>query len=505
MKYLSFIITYLLAISISNKSLSNQETLTEPITIDKLEKFLISNNIQTIEEFLAKLNTNIRSQYVLMNKSLSLQSASYQKPRVIMYSDTAQMLMSFNSDNNEKNGDKIEIILYDKSKAKFEAHEIAFHNNEFVINKNPKSCNSCHGQDLRPNWNSYSIWPGAYGENDDRLYKSISNTNKDEYRDDFRDFYELQIFFKNHKDHPRYQYLLKLDQHLYLGNEHSNFTQNTPPLYKKTTIQSNSQLTDLIFKMNTERIIRILKSNKYYNNFKYSVLLQMSHCRKHTIGGDNPFLDSLPSELKNHLLTKVPSVNSNLKNNKNYYDVELQEQLLYLFLREFEIDTDSLDTNFNFSYVYEDNLLLNAQLRTPRSALQEFAQIFTREDNELATFLTTNNKHLDCNRLVSIARTSMENLYPQSFSIKIDNNFNINKKVFFDKCLKCHNTTKNAGFEFNEEILKRKFSENSKLVKEFLYRIAPDTPTNKKMPKNATLTPNEREQITKYIKSLSSK
>src|SRR5690606_12920846 len=60
---------------------------------------------------------------------------------------------------------------------------------------NPRDCRGCHSQEQRPNFEPYSVWPGAYGSLHDRI---LPNT---------LEHTEARAFAAYAKTHPRYQYL----------------------------------------------------------------------------------------------------------------------------------------------------------------------------------------------------------------------------------------------------------------------------------------------------------
>jgi hypothetical protein len=115
--------------------------------------------------------------HVLMHRSSSLQPASKEKPRVLLFG--WGLMLAF---DGERNG-RVEIIAFNKTKFDslqsdlFDFAEIEFTPTEksheespagsapFLaeIRRNPPVCQSCHGNPGKPLWEPYDFWPDAYG------------------------------------------------------------------------------------------------------------------------------------------------------------------------------------------------------------------------------------------------------------------------------------------------------------------------------------------------------
>lgn len=198
-------------------------------TYSDLVSLIREKNVTSVETLLPQLPQELRSHYVLMHTSESLQAASYENPRVILFGEDAQLTCTFNGDPEHAGYDTIECFQFHKAQRRFEFRQIEFPKNAPVkfseLNRSTDgrvSCTSCHGADPRPNWNDYDSWPGVYGEGDDKP-----------------DHEKQQRFITGMGQHPRYKWL---DSKL--------LTKERP----------NLNFSDYVGRMNALRVHRILKN-----------------------------------------------------------------------------------------------------------------------------------------------------------------------------------------------------------------------------------------------------
>ncbi len=76
-------------------------------------------------------------------------------------------MLTFNGDSVQNGYNTIESIIYDEASAKYKLFEIDFSQGFAQVQMNPSKCLSCHGESPKPLWESYPLWPGFYGSEDD--------------------------------------------------------------------------------------------------------------------------------------------------------------------------------------------------------------------------------------------------------------------------------------------------------------------------------------------------
>ncbi len=141
-----------------------------------------------MDYFISILPESYRRHFTLVHRSYSIQESSPLSPRVIMYGNDAQVMMTFNAgkDVNHKSmqgGDSIEVIAWNPEKKTWDFSELKFGENKQITHrKNPTSCVMCHAGTpkpvdisqaakyqnfLKPIFPQYPFWPGFYGSVND--------------------------------------------------------------------------------------------------------------------------------------------------------------------------------------------------------------------------------------------------------------------------------------------------------------------------------------------------
>ncbi len=124
------------------------------------------DQFKNYESFLGYLKTsypNLFDHFVLLHKSQSLQKASAEYPRVILFDGGVAMAFS---DHPGQAGRRVEMIETEPGTYKMTFREISFSSSGTVsFDAEPKSCIACHGSPARPIWSPYDFWAGAFGSN----------------------------------------------------------------------------------------------------------------------------------------------------------------------------------------------------------------------------------------------------------------------------------------------------------------------------------------------------
>ncbi len=129
----------------------------------------------TVEAFLKELPDEFKKNFIFMTKTESIQPAGPDSPRVILQNDTSKTLFAYSTLKDEKGiyrDDSIEMIQFDEKQNRFRFHRIDFENRKGKLSRNDERCLVCHGQNPRPNWDTYDSWANALPFNKDRFYQN---------------------------------------------------------------------------------------------------------------------------------------------------------------------------------------------------------------------------------------------------------------------------------------------------------------------------------------------
>jgi hypothetical protein len=136
-------------------------------------------------------------------RSLSPQEASYANPRAVLFSSTADFVVTFNGGFDQAHGNTLEVLQYRTidNKRHAELFEIEFDKNKksapILSHANPLRCIVCHESDPKPLWGDYESTPGVFGAAGEGL--GLDPNDK-----------QTQLFFDFKRaalTHPRYSQL----------------------------------------------------------------------------------------------------------------------------------------------------------------------------------------------------------------------------------------------------------------------------------------------------------
>lgn len=217
-----------LALAAPGPQLSCSAPNPEPATFELVQGLIEKCDLRDFDSLLPLLPKTYRSKTVLMHDSRSQQSASLELPRAVIYGQDASFILTFTGDPSKPDYQQIEMIQFrdtksTKGKPEFDFRKVTFpakgsSEKAIVSEKNPAECLTCHRDPPRPNWDSYPLWPGAFGATEDLGQWEVK---------------ALNAFAETRKRHPRYKHVsaetkrnssneievagpLELTQHLHL-------------------------------------------------------------------------------------------------------------------------------------------------------------------------------------------------------------------------------------------------------------------------------------------------
>ena len=167
------------------------------------------NDYPQFIDYLLKQAPSLKNHFILLHHSQSLQLASPEHPRVVLFD--GGMMIAF-AEHPENRQIKVEILESDPQTYELRPREIVFAKDGIEFRHEPKACVSCHGNPAKPLWDPYDFWPNAFGAAVGQLH---TQQEKDAY-------VRLK---KNAKSSPLLS-RLQLKPQIGLGNEENTaFTQ----------------------------------------------------------------------------------------------------------------------------------------------------------------------------------------------------------------------------------------------------------------------------------------
>ena len=262
-------------------------------------------SIRSIEDFIAALPADYLSRHTFVYGTRSLQGASFEFPRVIVFGEDAKEMIAFNGNSQQAGFQQIEVMRFNDQSQSFQLHEIDFkESSAHVSEANPAKCLRCHGLSPRPNWNAYFFWPGLYGSEDDSLF-STNNYAKHDFSAVEVKAYEK--FSSGARKAGRYKLLPEMK-----------------PVMSGYSIRPNADLSGLLLVLNAGRISQKIQESPVFKNFRlgFGALLQAALNSIQT-GSPQPLPDSMaflkPGMTANLEMIRQSKINSLLTNESFHF------------------------------------------------------------------------------------------------------------------------------------------------------------------------------------------
>jgi len=438
-------------------------------TIEDLAGILRDKNIKSIAELLPYLSADDRADFTLMMKSRSLQGASVQFPRVILFGKDAKLILAFNGDPSQKDYDSLEAIQFRNQDATFDFYEIRFPElgtdghplnsltRPEISPRNPAKCLACHTSDPRPNWGHYPNWQGAFLGDEDRNNLDGNFPSIEKYRE------TLKNDFPNH---PRYRHLTKV-------LEGYSQSENNPTSH-------NSDLTQRLYVLNYLRMLRLMKTIPYFDAYKYFVV-GTTACKDLT--------GFLPAGFP-----KIDARNDGF-GQTDFYNIFSSRGI---FIDDF----------------YADYRSMNPTTTTPQAVAPGLDYALVKDDPDLRDLFTFDSRDLNgfnygqahitqCNVLAERSRINLANIPLPT--VEKETRLAAQPQVL-QKCVSCHMATglqaPHIPFDNKARLkmhLQREGYPHGSFFEEVAYRTSEQALPAERMPLGGALTPEERATLLKYL------
>lgn len=227
-----------------------------------LRGLLETRDIGSVEALLAALPAAQRAHYALVFDSRSLQGASPENPRAILFAPDARFILTFNGSPAQRGYHVVETMEFDEVSKEFRLRELTFPERPDGTDKvavsdvNPPRCTRCHGEPPRPVWDSFPLWPGAYGERYDARLSPRERAG-------------LSAFLAQQPTHPRYRQLLAVQRFA----DPQTFRASAASQYAAVAEEPpNAELGIALSRLQARSIARHLAQQPAFGSFQYALL-----------------------------------------------------------------------------------------------------------------------------------------------------------------------------------------------------------------------------------------
>ena len=224
---------------------------------DSLANIIKSGRVKSVDDLIPLLPDELKSNYTYIRDSLSMQGASDDLPRALLFTNNGKLVLTFNGSEKQMGGNTIEAMQFRSDTRQFEMHEIMFTGGKASFSEtNPPACIGCHtgvaNLGPRPNWSRYQNWPGLFGSDDDRIVDAND-----------------KLLLEQIAQKPRYKSLLhRQDQPLWPYSSVNKGEFETRP---------NLRISLLLNRLNAQRLAAIFESKKY-RPYLPAVLFSSARC-----------------------------------------------------------------------------------------------------------------------------------------------------------------------------------------------------------------------------------
>ncbi len=136
----------------------------DPMDSEKITKIIDQCGLTQLDQLIPLFPKSHLSTYLLSYAPRGIQEGSASHPRVITMGKNGGVFMTFNGDPAHSGYDVLEMIEFKESPARFELKVIDQGVGRLrVSSANPSQCTGCHGQNPRPLWDNWYLWPGIFG------------------------------------------------------------------------------------------------------------------------------------------------------------------------------------------------------------------------------------------------------------------------------------------------------------------------------------------------------
>jgi hypothetical protein len=325
-----------------NYQLSLDRLMTrDPLSLEQIGHLVASS--ENYDDFIKRLGLKAPELFenaVILHHSASLQHASFENPRVLLFGRGT--VLGFSEDPNKKER-VVELLAFNPSDSRFKPAEIEFlPGKKPTLKNNPKECGACHGlgDEFRPLWQPYDVWPNAFGAR-----AGV--------------FFGIKQDSGNRDEEKAYKRFIQNDSLTGIYASIAGRPSLTPRFGKSLQLEGNTDFTQYISSFNFLKMMTILKNEfKQDNPFRYALLAGLNGC---ILNEKKPGHKGLSVEdfIPTSIISKMPLKHQDILSDTIQARKEMMERFISQYGHYF------VGTNEDFSFTqrldFENGIIGNAR------------------------------------------------------------------------------------------------------------------------------------------------
>lgn len=474
-------------------------------SFESLKELVASQKANTVEDFLPLWKNKspiFFKKYLLGYRSRSFQNSSPLSPRVIMFSKTTDLVISFNGSSQHRGFNDLEVMAFNYQTDSFEFYELtsdSLRSGQFP-SVNPRKCLECHQSsarssmtrnpvDPRPNWEPYNTWPGFFGSLDDNLDAEKAKFASSAAKFNSQPIDQLLIYEASKEPEWFNTFYSQIQPY------HQRYSLLDPIEPREGKVDEkvvNVEFTKRLSILNFRRVLRLMTEETEVFNFIKWNLANVIRCSA-PIASD----------------TILNFVDPNFLTKKNQYGTSrLFSDMIQMYYNYFGVDTEDWSMDFKtdggrFSFA-ERFGTPNDPWQEARSGFEKY--ILNREDI----------KNLNCDQLQTKADLQFNNLdalkkFKQERNLLLAKNSNSSLQPLLQRCISCH-VTLNTGdipyIPFNDvnqlnKKLKQSGYKRGTLLDEIRWRVGDHVTVDEQMPPRGVPSAQQRKDLIDELTQIS--
>ena len=137
------------------------------MTVEGVDRFIREHNIHTIEQLMAALPLEFRTNFSLVEHTRATGESNLTYPRIVSFGADAHFMLNIGTKADDPKYQLLDVMEFHEDTGHWELSMFDFNGKKPKLTRNDPSCNECHGREnARPVWGTNMLWTGVIGDNE---------------------------------------------------------------------------------------------------------------------------------------------------------------------------------------------------------------------------------------------------------------------------------------------------------------------------------------------------